>query len=60
MVQDGDYFRRRSIQEREAAAKAAHPLARDLHLQMAERYDELVGGDSGGRPPQDRNIPGIG
>lgn len=54
-MQDIDYFGRRSIQEREAAAKAADPLARDLHLQMAQRYDELVGGDSGGGRRRYRN-----
>jgi hypothetical protein len=56
MVQDTDYFRRRSIQEHEAATNAAHPLARNSHLEMAERYDALVDGGCGERQPLRRGI----
>jgi hypothetical protein len=35
------YFRRRARQERQAAIRASHPGARDAHLQMADRFDEL-------------------
>jgi hypothetical protein len=38
---DFNYFRRRAQEEREAAMKAPHPLARRAHREMAERYDEL-------------------
>ena len=41
---DGDhiYFSRRANEEREAAMKAPHPVARQAHLDMAERYKELA------------------
>jgi hypothetical protein len=55
MAQDTDYFRRRSMQEREAATHAADPLARDLHVQMAERYDALVENTSGGGRSRQRS-----
>jgi hypothetical protein len=39
---DAEYFRRRSVEEKTAAMKAAHPNAREAHLQMAFRYDEFA------------------
>jgi hypothetical protein len=41
---DGDaiYFGRRAREEREAALKCSHPRARQSHLDLAERYDELA------------------
>jgi hypothetical protein len=43
-VIEGDqvYFCRRAHEERDAAMKAPHPSARQAHLEMAERYDELA------------------
>ena len=41
---DANYFIRRANEERLAAMKAAHPSARQAHLKMAARYDELAGG----------------
>jgi hypothetical protein len=39
MAQDDlDYFRQREAQERHAATHAEGRLARDVHLQLAERY----------------------
>lgn len=37
------YFRRRARQEREAATAAPHPDARNAHLTMALRFEELAG-----------------
>jgi hypothetical protein len=41
---DGDplYFSRRGSEERQAAATAADPRARQAHLELADRYDELA------------------
>jgi len=41
---EGDfiYFNRRAQEERKAAMRAAHPTAREAHVAMAERYDELA------------------
>jgi hypothetical protein len=36
------YFMRRAAQERSAATRAADPKARDAHLELAQRYQELV------------------
>jgi hypothetical protein len=41
MKADFNYFRRRAQEEREAAMKASHPLARRAHRDMADRYAEL-------------------
>jgi hypothetical protein len=43
MEGDALYFSRRAQEEREAAMKAAHPSAREAHLDMAGRYDDLAG-----------------
>lgn len=42
MEGDVEYLRRRAQQEQEAAMNAAHPLARDAHLQMARRFEEFA------------------
>lgn len=42
MEGDAAYFARRASQEREAALKAAHPSARQAHLELAGRYDDLA------------------
>jgi len=42
MEGDTVYFRQRASDERAAAMKASHPGARDAHLQLAGRYDELA------------------
>ena len=42
MEGDSTYFARRAHEERVAAMKAAHALARHPHLEMAERHDELA------------------
>lgn len=57
MDQDFDFFRHRAIQEREAATKAAHPVARSAHLQMAERYDQLTDTGGGADAPPSARIP---
>ena len=42
---EGDYiyFSRRAQEERRAAMKAPHPTARQAHLELADRYDDLAG-----------------
>ena len=42
MESDLSYFRRRASEERTAALHAKHATARAAHLQMAERYEDLV------------------
>jgi hypothetical protein len=42
MEGDAVFLARRAHEERVAAMKAAHPLARRAHLEMAERYEELA------------------
>jgi len=44
MEGDVNYFIRRASEERQAAMKAPHPAARQAHLKMATRYDELANG----------------
>ena len=41
MKGDAAYFSRRAAQEREAAMRAALPSARQAHLELAARYDDL-------------------
>jgi hypothetical protein len=43
MERDLTYFTRRASQERTAALLACDPRARQAHLSMASRYDDLVG-----------------
>ncbi len=42
MESDISYFRRRATEERTAASEAPHPQVRLAHLELAERYEELV------------------
>lgn len=41
MESDSVYFGRRAQEERVAAMKAPHPVARQAHLELADRYHEL-------------------
>ena len=45
MVMEGDagYFARRAKEERDASSRAAHPNARQAHIEMAQRYEDLAG-----------------
>lgn len=42
MEGDAGYFRRRASEERSHAVHTRHPRARQAHLEMAERYEDLV------------------
>ena len=42
MEADYLYFSRRAREEREAAMKSPHPTARQAHIEMADRYDDLA------------------
>jgi hypothetical protein len=42
MESDASYFRRRASKERSAALQAKNLHARHSHLEMAERYEDLV------------------
>jgi hypothetical protein len=44
---DHDYFLRRASEEREAAERAAHPIARQSHLELADRYNEIAEATTG-------------
>jgi len=41
---DVDYFQRRAAEERSAADRATSEGARNAHLDLAQRYDELAQG----------------
>ena len=43
MKGDATYFGERARQERAAAMRAANLQAREAHLDMAKRYEELAG-----------------
>ena len=50
---DRSYFRERAIEERDAAAEASC-MVKDVHLELAELYEELGSGESkDARPEQD-------
>ncbi|HEX6072118.1 MAG TPA: hypothetical protein VFY95_03835 [Sphingomicrobium sp.] len=42
MENDAVYFSRRAEEERAAALQAPHAAARQAHLDLADRYDELA------------------
>ena len=42
MNDDAAYYSRRAREERAAALKAPHPNARQVHLDMAEAYEERL------------------
>ena len=39
---DHEYFPRRAVEERDAAGRADLPVARQTHLELAARYDEVA------------------
>jgi hypothetical protein len=39
---DFQYFHRRASEERAAAQSAMHPVARQSHLELANRYEEMA------------------
>ena len=41
-LRDCDYFRRRTDEERLAAEQATNDLAREVHLELAVRYDQAA------------------
>ena len=43
---NSDYFMRRAAQEEAAATRATHPMARELHLELARRYRDASGNSS--------------
>ena len=43
MESDRVYFERRAAAERAAAMKAADPRVREVHLELASRYDQRLG-----------------
>ena len=52
MEGDALYFSRRAGEERAAAGRAAHATARQAHLEMADRYDELAAAIAAREPEQ--------
>jgi hypothetical protein len=51
METNSAYYRRRAIEEKTAALASAHPKVRQVHIDLARRYDDLVAGN----PQRDRN-----
>jgi len=39
---DGEYFSGRARDEREAAMRAAHPRARQTHIDLADAYEARI------------------
>jgi len=56
--QDRSYFRERAIEERDAAAEASC-MVKDVHLELAELYEELGSGESGDAPGKPGEVPAI-
>jgi hypothetical protein len=56
---DHDYFIRRASEERNAAARASHPLVRETHLALAARYEAAatMSADTKGSVEQHRLVP---
>ncbi len=52
MEGDAVYFSRRAKEERDRASKAAHDTARNIHLELAERYDEMASAIASRNPVQ--------
>ena len=52
MQSDAVYFSRRAHEERAVAREASRAKAREAHLQMAERYDELAAAIAAREPEQ--------
>ena len=42
MASEAEYYSRRSREEREAAMRAPHPQAREIHRELAEAYELRV------------------
>jgi hypothetical protein len=42
METEAAYYRRRALEEAASAQNAAHPSAREAHLELARRYSGLV------------------
>jgi len=45
MLDDLDQFRRRAVQEREAAGREQDPVRREAHERMAAQFDRLAASD---------------
>ncbi|HVF95309.1 MAG TPA: hypothetical protein VM900_13430 [Sphingomonas sp.] len=45
------YLQSRETFERELAARASHPRAAEIHLELAETYSRLAAGGSQSRTP---------
>jgi len=55
---DYDYFERRAEEERAAAARSAHPAAREAHLALAGRYSDVAKA-TGASAPVDMRDTGV-
>jgi hypothetical protein len=42
MLSDSEYFHRRAEEERAAAERATNALAREVHLELASRYERAA------------------
>lgn len=42
MAHDVEYYKKRALQERHAARTATDAIAREVHQQLAERYQEAA------------------
>ncbi len=50
MEADLVYFNRRAAEEKAAAEHARHPTARQAHLDLAERYEDMANALAGANP----------
>ena len=55
LTRSTDYYAARAIEERRLAMAAKDPNVRSIHLEMAEKYDQLAkGGDDRADVPGDQ------
>jgi len=55
---DSAYFQRRASEERRAAMAAVNPNAREAHLEMARRYDDIASAiGARGSPTETAKLP---
>jgi len=50
---ESEYFRRRAAEEHAAAERATDGVARRMHMELADSYDEIAQALAAGKSPED-------
>ncbi len=50
---ESEYFHRRAVEERAAAERATDGVARRMHMELAESYDEIARALASGKSPEE-------